>query len=50
MSRVEKFGRGSEIYVFYLKSFPGGIKEVISRRFFHPLYRAKKFNAMIHDN
>ena len=24
MSRVEKFGRGSEIYVFYLKSFPGG--------------------------
>ena len=24
MSRVEKFGRGSEIYVFYLKPFTGG--------------------------
>ena len=24
MSRVEKIGRGSEIYVFYLKPFKGG--------------------------
>ena len=24
MSRVEKFGRGSEIYVFYLKPFRRG--------------------------
>ena len=24
MSRVEKFRRGSEIYVFYLKPFTGG--------------------------
>ena len=38
MSRVEKFGRGSK------KAFTGrGVKEVIRKRFFHPLYRAKKF-------
>ena len=44
MSRVEKFGRGSEIYVFYLKPFTGGGgQEVITRRFLHALYRAKKF-------
>ena len=37
MSRVEKFGRGSEIYVFYLKFFMGGGgQEVITRRFFAP--------------
>ena len=43
MSRVETFGRGSEIYVFYLKPFTGGggVKEVITRRFLHPL--CKKF-------
>ena len=39
MSRVEKFGRGSENYVFYMKPFTaggGGVKEVFTRRFFHP--------------
>ena len=38
MSRVEKFetfyGRGG-----------GGVKEVITRRFLHPLCRAKKFSC-----
>ena len=37
MSRVEKFGRGSENYVFYMEPFTaGGVKEVFTRRFFHP--------------